>query len=74
MLKTCLHKIQTLSFYMSDDIDKPRPILGIIMDFLLILLGLFSLLYLWLVYRTKSPLLSLIISLWLQASLDLAFF
>lgn len=63
MLKTCLHKIQTLSFYMSDDIDKPRPILGIIMDFLLILLGLFSLLYLWLVYRTKSPLLSLIISL-----------
>jgi len=62
MLKTFLNKIRTLSFYMGDE-DKPQPLLGIIMDSLLIVLGLFSLLYLWLVYRTKSPILSLTISL-----------
>ena len=67
MLKNFSNKIRTLSFYMGKDINKPRPILGIIMDFSLILLGLFSLLYLWLVYRTRSPILSLTISLLVTA-------
>ena len=74
MLKNFLNKARTLSFYMSDDIDKPRAILGIIIDFLLILLGLFSLLYLWLVYRTKSPLLSLTVSLLVTVLFGLGLF
>ena len=62
MLRAYSNKMKTFSYYMGTK-DAPRPILGILVDFLLVMIGIFIVLYIWLVYRTKSPLLSLIISL-----------
>jgi hypothetical protein len=73
MLKTYTNKVRTFSFYMGN-IDKPRPVLGILIDFLVLLIGIFSLLYLWLVYRTKTPLLALMVSLLVTALLGYALY
>jgi hypothetical protein len=55
-------KARSLSYYMGTE-DTPRHLLGLIADFLLPVIGFFSVLYLWLVFRTRSALLSLIIDL-----------
>lgn len=73
MLKTYSDKIRTFSYYMGS-YDAPRPILGILADFILILIGIFSTLYLWLVYRTRAPLLSLIVSLCVTSLLGFALY
>lgn len=62
MLKTYSDKMRAFSYYMGNK-DAPRPIIGILMDFSLMLIAVFILLYIWLVYRTKSPFLSLSMSL-----------
>lgn len=73
MFKTYTNKLRTLSYYMGD-IDRPRPILGILMDFILVAVALFSILYLWMVYRTRSPLLSMLLSIIVTALFNFALF
>lgn len=60
--KTYIQKARSLSYYMGDE-DTPRPVIGLIADFVLPIIGFSFVLYLWLVFRTRSSLLSLIIGL-----------
>jgi hypothetical protein len=71
--KTYLNKIRLLSYYMGTE-DTPRHLIGLIADFLLPVLGFFSALYLWLILRTRSPLVSIIIGLAVSFLFALALF
>ncbi len=62
MFKAYSDRIRTFSYYMGTE-DEPKPVLGLLLDMMLLLAGIFCFLYIWLVYRTKQPVLSLVISL-----------
>ena len=64
------HKFQLFKYYMNIDAEHHSSFIRIISDILFINIAIWVLVYLWIVYRTKSPLLSALISLAAVGLLD----
>lgn len=71
--KTYRYKLKAFSHYMGTW-DEPRTIIGLAGDFLFPVSGLFAILYIWLIFRTRSSLLSLGIDLTVSSLFAYALF
>ncbi|NLJ41850.1 MAG: hypothetical protein GX352_09650 [Clostridiales bacterium] len=73
MLKTYSNKMRTFSYYMGNA-KGSLSIFGMILDHMFLLAIIFAFLYIWLVFRTRVPLLSLAISLIVTSLLGFALY
>lgn len=68
------NKIQLFRYYMNENNNHSISIVGIISDILFVNIFLWIFVYLWTVYKTKSPLISALLSVIFIALLDIAIY
>ena len=68
------HKLQLFKYYMSTNPERPISLIRLILDTAFINAVVWIFIYLWIVYKTKSPLISILISSAAVVLLDLAIY